>query len=120
MSAEREIGLPDAVQTTLKLESLIERVVEATVARITATTPRNPFIPSKECARLIEVTPEHLCAMRARGEGPLWSGDGKWIRYERRAVLEWLANLPRRKVEHNDRAPGSGAGSRHDAARRQS
>ena len=33
--------------------------------------------------------------MRARGEGPPWSGAGKWTRYERRAVLTWLANLPR-------------------------
>ena len=33
--------------------------------------------------------------MRSRGEGPPWSGAGKWTRYERRAVLAWLASLPR-------------------------
>ena len=56
-----------------------------------------PFITCKECADLIGVTPEHLCGMRARGEGPPWSGAGKWTRYERRAVLTWLASLPREK-----------------------
>ena len=54
-----------------------------------------PFVRSKECARLMEVTPEHLCAMRARGEGPPWSGEGKWVRYERATVLAWIRNLPR-------------------------
>jgi hypothetical protein len=33
--------------------------------------------------------------MRARGEGPPWSGDGKWIRYRRSEVLDWIASLPR-------------------------
>ena len=46
-------------------------------------------------AQLIGVTPEKSCAMRARVEGPPWSGAGKWTRYERRAVLTWLADLPR-------------------------
>ena len=89
-------------QGASQLESLIERVVEATVARLEATAPRKPFIPSKECAQLIGVTPEHLSAMRARGEGPPWSGEGKWIRYERRAVLDWLANLPRQTTEGDE------------------
>ena len=99
MSVEQEVGLSDAVQQTSRLESLIERVVEATVVRIEAIGTHKPFITSRECARLIGVTPEHLCAMRARGEGPPWSGEGKWIRYERRAVLAWLANLPRKTTE---------------------
>ena len=99
MSVEQEVGLSDAVQQTSRLESLIERVVEATVVRIEAIGTHKPFITSRECARLIGVTPEHLCAMRARGEGPPWSGEGKWIRYERRAVLAWLANLPRKTSE---------------------
>ena len=95
MSSGQGVGLSDSAQQASELKSLIERVVEETVARIESTAPRMPFIPSRECARLIGVTPEHLSAMRARGEGPPWSGKGKWIRYERRAVLEWLANLPR-------------------------
>ena len=33
----------------------------------------------------------------ARGEGPQGSAAGKWTRYERRAVLTWLASLPREK-----------------------
>jgi hypothetical protein len=89
-------------QGASQLESLIERVVEATVARLEAIAPRKPFIPSKECSQLIGVTPEHLSAMRARGEGPPWSGEGKWIRYELRAVLDWLANLPRQTIEGDE------------------
>jgi hypothetical protein len=95
MSSEQGVGPSNSTQQAFQIESLIERVVEATVARLEATAPRKPFITSKECAQLIDVTPEHLSAMRARSEGPPWSGEGKWIRYERRAVLDWLANLPR-------------------------
>jgi hypothetical protein len=101
MSIEQTVGLPNVVQQASELESLIERVVEVTIARIEATEPRKPYITSRECARLIGVTPEHLSAMRARGEGPPWSGEGKWIRYERRAVLDWLASLPREKTAYD-------------------
>jgi hypothetical protein len=105
MSGAQELG---PAQQASQLESLIERVVEATVARIEATALRKPFINSKECAQLIGVTPEHLSAMRTRGEGPLWSGEGKWIRYERRAVLDWLANLPRQTTKSDEgRSPSA-------------
>lgn len=76
-----------------ELESLIQRVVQRTLAQL-GPFEATPFINSKACADLIGVSPEHLCAMRARGQGPPWSGDGKWIRYERRAVVEWIRNLP--------------------------
>jgi hypothetical protein len=33
--------------------------------------------------------------MRNRGEGPPWSGAGKWIRYARGAAIDWLAALPK-------------------------
>jgi hypothetical protein len=102
MLSEQGGGPSNSAEQASRLESLIERVVEATVARIQATAPPKPFIPSKECAQLIGVTPEHLSAMRARGEGPPWSGEGKWIRYERRAVLEWLASLPRQTTEGDE------------------
>ena len=102
MSSEQAVGPSNPAQQASQLESLIERVVEATVARLEAAGSHKPFIPSKECARLIGVTPEHLSAMRARGEGPPWSGEGKWIRYERRAVLDWLANLPRQMTGSNE------------------
>jgi hypothetical protein len=102
MSGAQDVGPSNSAEQASQLESLIERVVEATVARIEATALRKPFINSKECAQLIGVTPEHLSAMRARGEGPPWSGEGKWIRYERRAVLEWLANLPRQTTEGDE------------------
>lgn len=75
------------------LESLVKRVVESTLAQIGEFGAPNPFISSRECASLIGVTPEHLCAMRSRGDGPPWSGRGKWIRYKRRAALDWLGNL---------------------------
>jgi hypothetical protein len=75
------------------LQCLIERLIETAITRIEGRALK-PFITCKECAELIGVTPEHLCAMRARREGPPWSGAGKWTRYERRAVLTWLSNLP--------------------------
>jgi hypothetical protein len=95
MSLEKEVG-PQQVQLPPELERLVDRIVETAVARIEGSALK-PFITCKECADLIGVTPEHLCAMRARGEGPPWSGAGKWTRYERRAVLTWLASLPREK-----------------------
>lgn len=94
MSLEKQIAPPEAVASHPELENLIERVVQSAMMRI-ETAALKPFITSRECAELIGITPEHLCAMRARGEGPPWSGAGKWIRYDRRAVLNWLANLPR-------------------------
>lgn len=77
-----------------ELEALIERIVERTLSQI-GHLERTPFVNSTTCAELIGVTPEHLCAMRARAEGPPWSGTGKWIRYRRSDVLTWLASLPR-------------------------
>jgi len=93
MSLEEETGL-QPVRSNTELESLVDCLVEQTVARI-AHSALKPFINSKECAELLGVTPEHLCAMRARGEGPPWSGAGKWTRYERSVALAWLASLPR-------------------------
>ncbi|MET4455762.1 helix-turn-helix domain-containing protein [Bradyrhizobium sp. RT3b] len=78
------------------LELLIERIVEATLAKAGALESR-PFINSKACAELLGVAPEHLCAMRSRGQGPPWSGDGKWIRYRRSDVIRWLSQLPTRQ-----------------------
>jgi hypothetical protein len=119
MSLEKSPKCSETVLLSKDLEFLIERVVERTLARIESSAHRpfvsseaierivertlsdiesgahRPFISSKACARLIGVTSEHLCAMRARGEGPPWSGDGRWTRYRRCAVLEWLASLPR-------------------------
>lgn len=93
MPFENQTVLPDAVASHLELESLVARVVELTIARINGPALK-PFLTSRECAELIGVTAVHLCSMRARGEGPPWSGAGKWVRYERNAVLTWLANLP--------------------------
>ena len=105
MLLEKEVGL-QAVQSNAELESLVERIVETAIARIQDAALK-PFITSRECAELIGVTPEHLCAMRARGEGPRWSGTGKWTRYERRAVLIWLADLPRdnKSLAHDSNDP---------------
>jgi hypothetical protein len=81
-----------------ELEALINKVVLITLAQSDVALTLTPFIRSKECARLLEVTPEHLCAMRARGDGPPWSGEGKWVRYERATVLAWIRNLPRQSA----------------------
>lgn len=94
MSLEKHTVLNDAIASHAELESLVERVIESALIRIES---HKPYVNSQECADLIGVTPEHLCAMRARGEGPPWSGAGKWTRYQRSAVLTWLANLPREK-----------------------
>jgi hypothetical protein len=93
MSVEQSSKPFSAALLPAELEILIERVVERTLGRL-ATIAQHPFISSKECARVIGVTPEHLSAMRARGDGPPWSGRGKWIRYNRGDVLAWLASLP--------------------------
>ena len=87
-------GLHEAVPGTRNWKASIERIVASAVARIECGALK-PFITCKECADLIEESPEHLCTMRTRREGPPWSGAGKWTRYERSAVLAWLANLPR-------------------------
>jgi hypothetical protein len=100
MSLEKQAGLPTA-QSNVELESLAERLVERTIARV-GHSALKPFINSKECAELLGVTPQHLCAMRARGEGPPWSGSGKWVRYQRAAALAWLANLPRERTPSAD------------------
>ena len=80
-------------------ETLIKRIVEETIAKLVRVEDL-PFINSKSCAELIGVSPEHLCAMRARGQGPPWSGEGKWIRYRRSAVIRWLDQLPTTPKEH--------------------
>ena len=105
MSLENEVGLL-AVQSNADLEYFVERIVASAIARIERGALK-PFLTSKECADLVGVTPEHLCAMRARGEGPPWSGTGKWTRYERRTVLTWLANLPRdnQSLTHGSNGP---------------
>ena len=93
MSLEKDVALP-ALQPNAELEYLVDRIVASAIARIECGALK-PFLTSKECAQLIGITPEKLCAMRAHGEGPPWSGAGKWTRYERAAVLTWLAQLPR-------------------------
>jgi len=100
MSDAKPLSLPlSAVSTSLELDDLIEGVVQKTLAQVGYADQSSPFINSKACADLIGVSPEHLCAMRARGQGPPWSGRGKWIRYERSAVLDWISNLPLKPIE---------------------
>lgn len=93
---------PFTTDQTTALERIIDRAVESAFARLDKADQSNPYITSRMCAKLIRVSPEHLCAMRARHQGPNWSGEGKWIRYEREAVLKWLANLPRQKPERSE------------------
>jgi hypothetical protein len=79
------------------LEALVERVVHLTMTELGFTPAHSLFVRSSECAQILGVTPEHLCAMRGRGEGPSWSGTGRWVRYRRSDVLNWLATRPRSK-----------------------
>jgi helix-turn-helix protein len=95
MSEVKPLHIPLSATSTLhELDDLIERIVQKTLAQVGYADQSNPFINSKACADLTGVSPEHLCAMRARGEGPPWSGEGKWIRYRRSDVVSWLAQLP--------------------------
>jgi hypothetical protein len=92
------------LSTSTELDDLINQVVRTTIDQFASRASSAPFVRSKECARLIEVTPEHLCAMRSRGEGPPWSGTGKWVRYERSAVLDWIRRLPRESAPDHSAA----------------
>ena len=79
-----------------EFKRLIDEVVNDAIARAAPVDASSEFIGSRSCAALLNITPEHLCAMRARGEGPPWSGEGKWVRYRRDEVVAWLTNLPRK------------------------
>lgn len=105
MSAERPDSSEIQLTGTSELESLIERIVERTIERLGHGPADSPFMTSKACARLIGVTPQHLCSMRARGEGPPWSGAGKWVRYHRSSVFDWLSNLPDGHTTHSESRP---------------
>src|SRR6201989_616449 len=78
-----------------EIQAFAHKLAQAIVLELSGGPLSSPFIRSSDCAQLMGVTPEHLCAMRARVQGPPWSGEGKWVRYERVSVLEWMRNLPR-------------------------
>lgn len=77
------------------VEALARKIAQAIAEQLGADKLNSPFIRSSECAQLLGVTPQHLCGMRARGQGPPWSGEGKWVRYERQLVVEWIRSLSR-------------------------
>ena len=81
-----------------EFKSLVEEAVTHAVAANSPAETQSEFLNSRGCADLIGVTPEHLCAMRSRGEGPPWSGEGKWVRYRRDRALQWINDLPRRHM----------------------
>lgn len=84
-----------------EFKELIATAVEIAVSDTAASNAPSEFLCSRRCAELLGVTPEHLCAMRSRCEGPPWSGAGKWIRYRRREALAWLQSLPRSEEEES-------------------
>jgi hypothetical protein len=47
--------------------------------------------------------------MRSRGEGPRWSGHGKWTRYLRTDVLRWLSSLPTRQSQAEEHLDHKGS-----------
>jgi hypothetical protein len=77
-----------------EFKELVDDVVRVALTRVAPVTDASEFLNSRACATLLGVTPEHLCAMRARGEGPPWSGSGKWVRYSRQQAVAWLTALP--------------------------
>jgi hypothetical protein len=90
-----DIVPPLRVLNSEDIEAFARKVAQAVAHELAAGPLNSPFIRSTECAALLGVTPQHLCGMRARGHGPPWSGDGKWVRYERHVVVEWIRNLPK-------------------------
>lgn len=80
--------------TCAELGAFIDASVASAVQRHLPRATEQDFINSRACAHLVGVTPEHLCAMRSRGEGPPWSGRGKWIRYSKSEAIAWLKSLP--------------------------
>ena len=92
MSIERTRAASD--QTIGDVEEIVEKLADRVIAKLDVVAHPRPYLTSVECADLIGITPQHLCSMRAHKEGPPWSGNGRWIRFERNAVLNWLAALP--------------------------
>lgn len=85
--------------TCAQFAQLVDEAVGAAIARAAGVDSPPEFLSSRGCATLLGVTPEHLCAMRARGEGPPWSGTGKWVRYSRKQAVAWLTTLPAATVD---------------------
>ena len=99
-----------ALSTVDVFEKTAEALMESprfqnTMAQITEMRLRNiakdvdgwlgrPFLNNRDAAKLIGVTPVYLSAMRKDGKGPAWSGSGRWVRYERTVVEQWLRDLP--------------------------
>lgn len=72
----------------------IERTAERMAQKL-AGVPAREYVDNREAARLMSITPDTLSLMRARGEGPPWSGSRKMVRYAVRDINKWLAALPR-------------------------
>lgn len=53
------------------------------------------LLTNQQAARLMRVSPKSLSEMRARGQGPKWSGRGKWVRYEPIEIVAWFRSLPK-------------------------
>lgn len=105
--------IPPALSSEQAVEAFVRKLALAVAHQLSKTPLNSPFIRTSECAQLLDVTPEHLCAMRARGEGPAWSGEGKWVRYERIVVIEWLRNLPRQTKPNPLRDAKAGPDTNH-------
>lgn len=89
------------------VEALARTIAKAVADQLGGEAVLSSFIRSTECAQILGITPEHLCAMRARKDGPPWCGEGKWVRYERAAVHDWLRNLPRHSTPVSPAEPKS-------------
>lgn len=57
------------------------------------------LLTNAEAAELLGITPRSLEKLRGRGRGPIWTYVGRYPRYSRRHIVEYLA--ARAKVPTN-------------------
>ncbi|NOD99586.1 helix-turn-helix domain-containing protein [Ruegeria sp. HKCCD6228] len=48
------------------------------------------LLTAKETAKLLGIAHETLSRWRAKGDGPRWKQEGRYIRYRRADVQAWL------------------------------
>lgn len=87
----------EALMESARFQDIMARITEMRFRNIAKDVDGwlgRPFLNNREAAKLIGITPTHLSAMRKDGKGPAWSGSGKWVRYERTVVEQWIRDLP--------------------------
>ncbi|MCY4405478.1 MAG: helix-turn-helix domain-containing protein [Rhodospirillaceae bacterium] len=99
-----------AVAAALAAAERIRKEAAASVACLP------PYVSANELATFLEVHPRTLRRWRRSDRGPTFHEDGRWVRYARENVEEWLASRERRSTSgpgkahrrRSPRAPGGG------------